>query len=163
MDGVFQDFRRLTPHVTSVLRAICLANWQVEDPARPWVGRAALIAEVQQVQRNHNLTAKSAIEETAWALLRYTRARDLNRALACLGPKAQAIWRTTVADPAELEQRIVRPAGLDQLFDPLCNALGHVHKGVAFLSLERAEHGSDVEDILIHDRPMHLFASIGEL
>lgn len=116
VDGVFQVFRRrLTAQqgldfaavLPSVLRAIFLANWQLEDPPCPWEDREDLIAEVQQVRRDHNLTPATAIADAAWALRRCTRARDLDNVLARLGAEAQAYWHIEVEDPSELEQRII--------------------------------------------------------
>lgn len=116
VDGVFRTFRaRLTAQqgldfasrLPSVLRAIFVADWRVQDPPRPWADRATLVEEVRSLRRDHNLTPDNAIEATAWALRRSTRNRDLDRVLQDLGPEAQAFWHVEVDDPAELEQRIV--------------------------------------------------------
>lgn len=63
--------------------------------------------EAQRVRVNHNLTPDNAIEATAWALRRSLDQRDLDRVLERIGPPAQAFWHVDVADPSELQQRIV--------------------------------------------------------
>lgn len=116
VDAVFQVFRRrLTAQeglnfasvLPSVLRAIFLHNWDVTEPRAAFGDREALIAEVKQVRVNHNLTPDNAIEATAWAVRRCTDGRDFERVLAKLPADARAFWHVEVADPAELEQRII--------------------------------------------------------
>ncbi|MEM8730540.1 MAG: DUF2267 domain-containing protein [Pseudomonadota bacterium] len=116
VDGVFQCFRaRLTAQqgldfaavLPAVLRAIFVAGWRPGDPLRPWSDRATLISEVKALRRHHNLTPDHAIDATAYALRRCTRARDLDRVLAGLGPQAQAFWHVDVTNPRALDQRII--------------------------------------------------------
>ncbi|MEQ8897157.1 MAG: DUF2267 domain-containing protein [Roseovarius sp.] len=116
VDAVFQVFRRrLTAQeglnfasiLPSVLRAIFLQNWDVTEPRAAFDDRETLISEVKEVRVNHNLTPHNAIEATAWAVRRCTNGRDFERVLAKLPAEARAFWRVDVADPAELEQRII--------------------------------------------------------
>ena len=115
VDGVLQCFRRrLTAQqgldfanvLPSVLRAIFIAGWQLDAP-HPWADRAELTAEARALRRDHNLTPENAIEATAFALRRCTRAQDLDRVLDTIGPEAQAFWHVEVDDPAILAQRII--------------------------------------------------------
>ncbi len=116
VDAVFQVFRRrLTAQqgldfagvLPSILRAIFVAGWRVDDPPLPFTDRASLTAEVKAVRPDHNLTPDNAIEATAWAVRRFTNRLDLERVLAGLPEGAAAFWHVEVADPRELDQRIV--------------------------------------------------------
>ncbi|PJE36026.1 DUF2267 domain-containing protein [Pseudooceanicola lipolyticus] len=116
VDAVFQVFRRrLTAQeglafasvLPSVLRAIFVNNWDVTEPRAAFDDREKLVSEVQKVRVNHNLTPDNAIEATAWAVRRCTNKRDFERVLAKLPAEALAFWHVDVADPAELEQKII--------------------------------------------------------
>jgi len=116
VDAVFQVFRRrlaaqqgldFAGVLPSIPRAIFVAGWRVEDPPLPFADRAGLIAEVKAIRPDHNLTPDNAIEATAWAVRRFTNRIDLERVLAGLPPGARDFWHVDVADPRELEQRIV--------------------------------------------------------
>ncbi len=115
VDAVFRVFRRrLTAQqgldfaavLPSILRAIFVAEWRLADPV-PFADRAALTAEVKAVRPDHNLTPDNAIEATAWAVRRCTNRTDLDRVLAGLPAGARDFWHVEVADPRELDQRIV--------------------------------------------------------
>ena len=116
VDAVFQVFRRrLTAQeglefasvLPSVLRAIFVHRWDVTEPRAVFEDREALISEVKNVRVNHNLTPDNAIEATAWAVRRCTNKRDFQRVLDKLPVEAHAFWHVGVADPTELEQRII--------------------------------------------------------
>lgn len=116
VDAVLQVFRRrLTAQegldfasvLPSVLRAIFVHNWDVTAPRATFDDREKLISEVKKVRVNHNLTPDNAIEATAWAVRRCTNGRDFERVLARLPDEARDFWHVEVADPAELEQRII--------------------------------------------------------
>lgn len=115
VDAVFQVFRRrLTAQqgldfadvLPSIPRAIFVAGWRIREPV-PFTDRAALTAEVKAVRPDHNLTPDNAIEATAWAVRRCTNRIDLERVLAGLPDGARDFWHAAVADPHELDQRIV--------------------------------------------------------
>lgn len=116
VDAVFQVFRRrLNPQeglefasvLPSVLRAIFVQKWDLTEPRAAFDDRETLISEVKEVRVNHNLTPDNAIEATAWAVRRCTNRRDFECVLAKLPVEARAFWHVDVADPAELEQRII--------------------------------------------------------
>lgn len=116
VDAVFQVFRRrLTAQqgldfaavLPSVLRAIFVYGWDVTQAPLAFPARAELCAEVKRVRVNHNLTPDNAIEATAWALWRCVNHRDFARVLQSLPEDAAAFWHVEVADPSELEQRII--------------------------------------------------------
>ena len=116
VDAVFQVFRkRLTAQqgldfasvLPSIPRAIFVKDWKISHPPEQFSDRATTTREVQLVRANHNLTPENAIEATAWALRRSLDQRDFDRVLKGIGPEAEAFWHVSVADPAELAQRIV--------------------------------------------------------
>ncbi|WP_320177646.1 DUF2267 domain-containing protein [Roseovarius pacificus] len=116
VDAVLQVFRRrLTAQeglefasaLPSVLRAIFVHNWDVTGPRAAFDDREKLVSEVKKIRVNHNLTPDNAIEATAWAVRRCTNGRDFERVLAGLPDEARDFWHVDVADPAELEQRII--------------------------------------------------------
>ncbi|RVT87046.1 DUF2267 domain-containing protein [Rhodobacteraceae bacterium CCMM004] len=115
VDGVFRTFRRrLTADealvfagvLPSVLRAIFVQEWTPGAPV-PFASRDEMTREAQALRRNHNLTPDAAIEATAWALRRSVRQAELDRVLARLPEGSTAFWHVEVADPSELDQRIV--------------------------------------------------------
>ena len=101
-DAVFQVFRsRLAPQraldfadvLPSVLRAIFVWRWRVDDPIRPYADRAVLTREVKDVRRDHNFSPDSVIGDIAWALNRHVDAMDFARVVDRLGPSARAYWQ----------------------------------------------------------------------
>lgn len=116
VDAVLQVFRRrLTAQqgldfasiLPSVIRAIFVKDWDVSEPPQVFVDRNELVREVKDIRPNHNLTPENAIEATAWALRRCTNKMDFDRVLAGLPEGAREFWHVDVADPKELEQRII--------------------------------------------------------
>ena len=116
IDAVLQVFRRrlsaqegldFASALPVVPRGIFVKDWQVANDPPPFGSRAALTAEAKAVRPNHNLTPDDAIEAVAWALRRSLDQRDLDRVLARIGPEAAAYWRVEVADPRELDRRIL--------------------------------------------------------
>jgi len=116
VDAVLQVFRRrlnaqegleFASVLPTVLRAIFVHNWDVTEPRAEFYDREKLVSEVKAVRVNHNLTPDNAIEATAWAVRRATNRRDFERVLAKLPGEARDFWHVDVADPAELEQRII--------------------------------------------------------
>ena len=116
VDGVFQTFRRrLTPRqvmafadvLPELLRALFVHGYDPEARPLPFAPRAELVREAQQVRRHHNLTPDTAIVATARALRRHMRQMDLDRVLENIGPEAEAFWAVEVADPRELDQKII--------------------------------------------------------
>lgn len=83
-------FANVLPAVT---RAIFVEDWTVCDTPPPFPDRAALIAEVKSVRKDHNLAPDSAIEDVAAALRRSSiDERELDRVLAGLPEGAVDFW-----------------------------------------------------------------------
>jgi len=84
-------FANVLPAVT---RAIFVEDWIVSDTPTPFPDRAALIAEVKSVRRDHNMAPDSAIKDVAAALRRSSIAeRELDRVLAGLPEGAVDYWK----------------------------------------------------------------------
>lgn len=99
-DGVFQVFRaRLDPQdalrfanlLPAVLRAIFVANWNLQD-RRPWADRPALTREVQLVRQHHNFSPDTVIADVAWALRRHVDEPAFDKLLVTLGAEAREFW-----------------------------------------------------------------------
>lgn len=75
-----------------VLRAIFVADWDTDEPRRPFADRAAMTTEVQDLRRHHNFAPASAIADVAAALRRAMDADKLDRVLATLPVGAAEYW-----------------------------------------------------------------------
>lgn len=116
MDAVFQMLRkRSSPQegldfasiLSCVLRTIFVGGWDLSTPPLAVADRDMMMAEAKRVRANHNLTRDNAIEATAWAVRRATKARDLDRVLGRLPEGAEDFWHVDAGDPAELQQRVI--------------------------------------------------------
>ena len=103
VQGVLQAFRRrLTPREVALfanvlpplLRALFVADWNPDEPSRPFEGRDVLTREVQALRPDHNLAPESAIRDVATALRKNIDGAALDRVLAQLPPGAADFWRT---------------------------------------------------------------------
>lgn len=75
-----------------VLRAIFVADWDTDEPRRPFADRAAMTTEVQDLRRHHNFAPQTAIADVAAALRRAMDADKLDRVLATLPVGAAEYW-----------------------------------------------------------------------
>jgi len=103
VQGVLQAFRRrLTPAEVALfanvlpplLRALFVADWNPDEPRRPFEGRDVLTREVQALRPDHNLAPESSIRDVATALRKNIDEAALDRVLAQLPPGAADFWRT---------------------------------------------------------------------
>ena len=115
VEGVLQAFRRrLTPQqaidfaqvLPAVLRALFVAQWQLQDPAPPGT-REDWTAEAMALRPHHNLTPTNCVAATAVALRKSILRADLERVLNALPPFATEFWSTPGIDPATLGPSIV--------------------------------------------------------
>ena len=115
VEGVLRAFRRrLTPQqaidfaqvLPSVLRALFVADWQLQPPIPPG-SRADWTAEAMALRPHHNLTPPNCVAATALALRKSVLRADLDRVLATLPPFAAEFWSTPGIDPATLGPSIV--------------------------------------------------------
>jgi uncharacterized protein (DUF2267 family) len=116
VEGTLRAFRRrLTPQqaidfaqvLPSVLRALFVADWHLDQAPLPPGVRADWTAEAMALRPHHNLTPVNCIEATALALRKSILREDLDRVLATLPPFATRFWSTPCIDPSTLGPRIV--------------------------------------------------------
>ncbi|WEX78749.1 DUF2267 domain-containing protein [Sinorhizobium numidicum] len=102
VQSVFQTFRRrleisdallFANVLPPVLRAIFVADWDLEEPIVPFSGRLAMTREVQSLRSDHNLSPDTAIADVAAALRRNVDEVTLDRVLAWLPEGAVDFWR----------------------------------------------------------------------
>lgn len=115
VQGVLQAFRRrLSPQqaidfaqvLPSVLRALFVAGWRLEEPVPPGT-RADWTAEAMALRPHHNLTPPDCVAGTALALRKSVLREDLDQVLATLPAFATEFWSTPGSDPATLRPGIV--------------------------------------------------------
>ncbi|WP_245424440.1 DUF2267 domain-containing protein [Sinorhizobium sp. BJ1] len=102
MQAVLETFRRrldiseallFASVLPPVLRAIFVADWDLEEPTVPFSGRVAMTREVQVFRGNHNVSPDSAIADVAAALRRNVDEVRLDRVLSRLPQGAVDFWR----------------------------------------------------------------------
>lgn len=75
------------------LRALFVADWDLDEPQRSFGDRAALTREVQSLRPDHNMSPDSAIRDVAQALRQNVDPAAFDRVLARLPAGAAAFWR----------------------------------------------------------------------
>ena len=102
VQGVFQAFRRRLQleqaiQFLSILpvgaRALFVADWDVDEPKRPFEDRAVMTKEVQALRSEHNFAPESAIRDVASALRRNVDEAAFERVLGTLPDGAREFWR----------------------------------------------------------------------
>ncbi|WP_395539902.1 DUF2267 domain-containing protein [Neotabrizicola sp. sgz301269] len=117
IEGVLKAFRRrLTPQeaidfaqiLPSVIRALFVADWRLDEGPVPAGNRRDWTAEARALRPHHNLTPENCIEATALALRQAVLREALDRVLARLPAFAAEFWAPpTDVDPAGLGPGIV--------------------------------------------------------
>lgn len=109
--GVFQVFRR-RPRIEDAirfanilpagLRALFVAEWNVDEPRLPFEDRAIMTKEVQSLRPLHNFSPESSIRDVAVALRGNVDEVALDRVLATLPEAARQFWQmhTSAESPA---------------------------------------------------------------
>ena len=102
VQGVFLAFRRRVEikeaiRFASVLpigaRALFVADWDVDEPMRPFDERAVITREVQELRPKHNFAPDTAIRDVAIAVRRNVDQDAFERVLATLSEEARRFWR----------------------------------------------------------------------
>ena len=102
VQGVLQAFRRRLEvneaiRFLSVLpvgaRALFVAEWDVNEPKRPFEDRAVMTKEVQALRAEHNFAPETAIRDVASALRRNLDEAAFDRVLATLHRGATEFWQ----------------------------------------------------------------------
>ena len=102
VQGVFQAFRRrldtkqailFANVLPPILRALFVADWDLDEPRRPFADRATMTREVQALRPDHNFAPDSSIRNVAAALRRNIDEAELDRVVASLPPGARDFWK----------------------------------------------------------------------
>jgi uncharacterized protein (DUF2267 family) len=102
VQGVLQVFRRRLEvneaiRFLSVLpvgvRALFVADWDVDEPKRPFDDRAIMTKEVRALRAEHNFAPETAIRDVATALRRNLDEVAFDRVLATLPHGATEFWQ----------------------------------------------------------------------
>lgn len=102
VQGVFYTFRRrldlrdairFANVLPAILRAIFVADWDVDAPPLPFANRAELIREAQSLRQDHNFAPVSCIQDVATVLRRHMDRDALDRSLSSLPEGAADFWR----------------------------------------------------------------------
>ena len=102
VQGVLQAFRRrldvreairFAAVLPPILRALFVADWDVDEPRQPFGDRAAMTAEVQNLRGDHNVAPDTSIADVARALRRHVDPARFAQVLATLPPGATDFWR----------------------------------------------------------------------
>jgi uncharacterized protein (DUF2267 family) len=111
VQGVLQAFRRrltiseairFAGVLPPVLRAIFVADWNVDEPRRSFGNRAELIREVQSLRADHNFAPETAIQAVAIALRKNIDQTRFDRELETLPIEARGFWNPQ-SQPLSLE------------------------------------------------------------
>jgi uncharacterized protein (DUF2267 family) len=102
VQGVLQAFRRrldvreallFADVLPPALRALFVADWDIDATRLPFADRATMTREVQALRPDHNLAPDSSIGDVATALRRNIDVAALERVLATLPAGAVDFWR----------------------------------------------------------------------
>lgn len=102
VQAVLQTFRRrleiaeallFANVLPPVLRALFVADWDLEEPMVPFSGRRAMTLEVRELRGDHDASPDSAIADVAAALRRNVDEAKLDRVLGRLPQGAGDFWR----------------------------------------------------------------------
>jgi uncharacterized protein (DUF2267 family) len=100
--GVLQAFRRRLDLREAIrfsnvlpvgLRALFVADWDPDEPKRPFEDRETMTREVQNLRPLHNYAPDDSIHIVAAALRRNVDEEALDRVLATLPDGAVAFWK----------------------------------------------------------------------
>jgi uncharacterized protein (DUF2267 family) len=101
VQGVLQAFRRrlelrdairFVQILPAGLRALFVADWDPDEPRRPFASREAMTREVQALRADHNYAPASAIGDVARTVRRYVNEKALDALLADLPEGAADFW-----------------------------------------------------------------------
>ncbi len=102
VQGVFQVFRRRLELKDAIrfagvlpagLRALFVADWDVDEPRQPFESVAVMTREVRMLREKHNFAPESAIRDVAITLRRYVDVAAFERILNQLPKEAAEFWR----------------------------------------------------------------------
>lgn len=102
VQAVLQTFRRrlslpdairFAGVLPAVTRAVFVADWDPDEPRRPFGPRAEMTADVRALRPNHNFAPDTAIRDVAVALRKHVDEASFDALLRALPEGAAAFWR----------------------------------------------------------------------
>ncbi|WP_236612550.1 DUF2267 domain-containing protein [Picosynechococcus sp. NKBG15041c] len=99
--GVFQVFRRRLSLENTIafanilpvcLRALFIADWNINEPRRPFGDYAEMIKEVKSLRGEHNFSPDTAIRDVAIALKRHIDEEAFQKVLSTFPQEAADFW-----------------------------------------------------------------------
>ena len=99
--GVFLVFRRrlelkdairFANALPPLLRAIFIADWDVNEPPVPFADRTVMTREVQALRKHHNFSPDTCIRDVAEALRKQADWEMIDRVLISLSGEARDFW-----------------------------------------------------------------------
>ncbi len=103
VQGVLQTFRSrleikdailFASVLPPVVRAVFVADWDTNDPVRPFEDRAIMTEEVRALRPGHNFSTRTAIRDVATALRQCLDEKAFDHILSKLPEGAQEFWQT---------------------------------------------------------------------
>jgi uncharacterized protein (DUF2267 family) len=102
VQGVLQLFRRrldvkdaiyFAGALPPLLRAIFVADWDTDEPRRPFDDRAVMTREAQSLRGDHNFAPDTCIRDVAAALRKHVDLSSFDNVIASLPQGAADFWR----------------------------------------------------------------------
>jgi uncharacterized protein (DUF2267 family) len=99
--GVLQTFRRRLDLKEALrfaqvlpvgLRALFVADWNPDEPCRPFTDRATMTKEAQALRADHNFAPETAIHDVARALRKHVDEASFDRVLTTFPAGAAEFW-----------------------------------------------------------------------
>lgn len=90
------------------LRALFVAEWDPDEPRRPFGTVEDMTAEARELRADHNYVEADSIAVVAAALWQHVDRARLESVLASMDPAARAFWSQEGASNKGLEQRASR-------------------------------------------------------
>jgi uncharacterized protein (DUF2267 family) len=88
-----KDALRFANILPPVLRALYVADWDVDEPLKPFQDIATMTQEVKALRAEHNFSTDTAIHDVAVALRRNMIESDLDLLLATFPKGASEFWQ----------------------------------------------------------------------
>ncbi|MFG1403805.1 DUF2267 domain-containing protein [Xanthobacter sediminis] len=87
-----KDAIRFAGVLPPILRAIFVADWNVDEVQAPFEDRSVMTREAQSLRKDHNFSPATCIRDVAVALRSCIDEREFDRVLASLPPRAAEFW-----------------------------------------------------------------------
>lgn len=87
-----KDAIRFAGVLPPILRAIFVADWNVDEVQAPFDDRSVMTREAQSLRRDHNFSPATCIRDVAVALRKCIDKREFDRILSLLPPGAADFW-----------------------------------------------------------------------